>query len=79
MSVFAVLGLLLLDAVEAGVIGAVVVAGEEIAVLLAQAGVVVWGAVVDLRLFGANASVEDAGEMLVLVGRGRGGPRKNGS
>jgi hypothetical protein len=78
LSGLAVLGLLLLDTVEAGVIGAVVVAGEEIAVLLAQAGVVVCGAVVDLRLFGANASVEDAEEMLVLVRRER-WSRKNGS
>jgi hypothetical protein len=51
----------LLDGVDARVVGAVVVAGQQVAVLLAQARVVVGGAAVDLRLFGRNASVEDAG------------------
>ena len=57
----ALLGLLLLHAVDARVVGAVVVAGEEVAVLLAEAGVVIGGAAVDLGLFGRDAVVEDAG------------------
>ena len=50
----------MLDAEEARVAGAVVVAGEQVAVLLAQTGVVVWLAAVDLGLLGPDAGVEDA-------------------
>ena len=66
----ALLRLLLLDSVDTRVVGAVVVAGEEVAVLLAEARVVVWGAAVDLGLFGGDAGVEDAGEGVGLVGDG---------
>jgi hypothetical protein len=56
----ALLRLLLLDRVDVRVVGAVVVAGEEVAVLLAEARVVIVGAAIDLGLFGGNASIEDA-------------------
>ena len=56
----ALLRLLLLDGVEARIVGAVVVAGEQVAVLLAEARVVVRGAAVDLGLFSRDALVQDA-------------------
>ena len=56
------LGLLLLDAEDVGVVGAVVVAGEEVAVLLAEARVVVEGTAVDLGLLRGNAGVEDTSQ-----------------
>jgi hypothetical protein len=49
----------LLDAEDVGVVGAVVVAGEEVAVLLAEARIVIESTAVDLGLLGGNAGVED--------------------
>jgi hypothetical protein len=63
----AVLVTLLLDGGHADVVGAVVVAGQHVAVVLAQARVVVGLAAVDLALDGSFASVEDAGSALVDV------------
>lgn len=60
MGCLTLLRLLLLDGVDVRVVGAVVVAGKEVAVLLAEARVVVVGAAVDLSLFGGDTSIEDA-------------------
>lgn len=55
---------LLLGGADAGVVGAVGVAGQQVDVLRAETGVVVLGAGVDLALDGGNADVESAADAL---------------
>lgn len=67
----AVLVALLLDGSHANVVGAVVVAGQEVAIVLAEARVVVGFAAVELALDGGLARLQDAGIRLAtgqLVG-----------
>ena len=59
----------MLDSEQARIIGAVVVAGEEVSVLLAEAGVVVEGAAVYLGLFGGDTGIEHPREKSKLVSR----------
>lgn len=61
---------LLLDGADAGVAGAVVIAGQEVAIVLAEARVVVGLAAVDLALDGGFAGVQDAGIGLATERRG---------
>ena len=61
----ALLCLLLLDTEHVRIIGAVVVAGEEVSVLLAEAGVVTGGAAVYLSLFSGDTGIEHPRERKV--------------